>query len=68
LVEGAIPLIVVGAGIALWEQTPYLLWYAAQAIVGSWVYPMLISEPRPTRFFVACMDGSLTAIRYDSAE
>jgi beta-carotene hydroxylase len=41
LVEGAIPLIVVGAGIALWEQTPYLLWYAAQAIVGSWVYPML---------------------------
>jgi beta-carotene hydroxylase len=41
LVEGALPWLVIAAGIALWDQTPYILWYAAMAIVGSWVYPLL---------------------------
>ncbi len=41
LIEGAIPFGVVVLGAALWNHTPYVLWYAAQAIVGSWVYPLL---------------------------
>jgi beta-carotene hydroxylase len=41
LIEGALPLGVIGAGIGLWHITPYVLGYAAMAIVGSWVYPLL---------------------------
>ncbi|MEO8608256.1 MAG: fatty acid desaturase [Chloroflexota bacterium] len=41
LVEGVLPIIVVILGILVWNQTPYLLIYAALAIIGSWVYPLL---------------------------
>jgi fatty acid desaturase len=41
LVEGVLPFVVVGAGLLLWGQTPYVLLYAVMAIVGSWVYPLL---------------------------
>lgn len=41
LIEGAIPLMTIAIGILILQQTPYLLWYAAQAIIGSWVYPLL---------------------------
>ena len=34
------PLAIVG-GVLLWSATPALLVYAALAIVGSWVYPLL---------------------------
>lgn len=41
LIEAALPLSVVVAGILLWDSTPYVLLYAVLAIVGSWVYPLL---------------------------
>lgn len=41
VVEGLLPLIIVIMGLLLWESTPYVLLYAALAIVGSWVYPLL---------------------------
>ena len=41
LAEGLLPWGIVAAGVLLWPQTPYVLWYAALAIVGSWVYPLL---------------------------
>jgi beta-carotene hydroxylase len=41
LIEGALPLMVLSAGLLLWQRTPYVLLYAVLAIVGSWVYPLL---------------------------
>jgi beta-carotene hydroxylase len=41
VVEAAIPPLVFIAGIVLWKTTPAVLVYAVQAIVGSWVYPLL---------------------------
>ncbi len=41
LIEACIPPAVIAAGIGLWETTPAVLFYAAMAIVGSWVYPLL---------------------------
>jgi beta-carotene hydroxylase len=41
IAEGILPFIVIIAGIILWEQTPYILLYAAFATIGSWVYPLL---------------------------
>ncbi len=41
IVEVAILPTVVIAGILLWRTTPAVLVYAVQAIVGSWVYPLL---------------------------
>jgi beta-carotene hydroxylase len=41
VLEGAVPLIAVGSGVALWPVAPGVLVYAAMAIVGSWVYPLL---------------------------
>ncbi len=41
LVEGALPILAVIGGIGLWNTSPALLVYAAMAITGSWVYPML---------------------------
>jgi fatty acid desaturase len=41
LVEGAVPIAAVAGGILLWPVTPALLAYAAMAVVGSWVYPLL---------------------------
>src|SRR5262249_23062892 len=41
VVESALPIFVVITGITLWNQTQYVLLYAALAIVGSWVYPLL---------------------------
>lgn len=41
IIEGAIPLLTLPIGIALWETTPAVLWYWSMAIVGSWVYPLL---------------------------
>jgi beta-carotene hydroxylase len=37
LLEAAMPVLVVAAGIAV----PAVLWYAAMAVIGSWVYPLL---------------------------
>jgi beta-carotene hydroxylase len=39
--EASTPVLAVGGGIAVWSSTPYLLFYAGMAIVGSWVYPLL---------------------------
>jgi beta-carotene hydroxylase len=39
--EGAAPVLALAGGIALLPATPALLCYAALAIVGSWVYPLL---------------------------
>lgn len=39
--EGAAPLLVSAAGIALWPVTPAVLAYVVMAVVGSWVYPLL---------------------------
>jgi fatty acid desaturase len=41
LVEACLPFAVVAVGILLWPAAPALLVYAAMAIVGSWVYPLL---------------------------
>jgi beta-carotene hydroxylase len=41
IVEGLWPVAVVIAGALLWHTTPAILIYASQAIVGSWVYPLL---------------------------
>lgn len=41
LLEAAMPVLVIGAGIALLPLTPLPLWYAAMAVIGSWVYPLL---------------------------
>lgn len=41
LVEAAMPVLLLAAGIALLPVTPMLLWYVAMAVVGSWVYPLL---------------------------
>lgn len=41
LIEAALPWIIVVAGVLLWDRTPYILWYAGMAVVGSWVYPLL---------------------------
>jgi fatty acid desaturase len=41
VVEASGPVLVVAAGVALWPATPAVLVYAAMAIVGSWVYPLL---------------------------
>jgi beta-carotene hydroxylase len=41
LAEAAAPIIAVVGGVALWTRYPALLWYAAMAIIGSWVYPLL---------------------------
>jgi fatty acid desaturase len=41
LVEAAWALAVPAAGILLWLWTPAVLLYAALAVVGSWVYPLL---------------------------
>jgi fatty acid desaturase len=41
VVEALIPFAAIAAGILLWSRTPALLVYAALAIVGSWVYPLL---------------------------
>jgi beta-carotene hydroxylase len=42
LTEAAAPALVIAAGVALLPVTPLLLlWYAAMAVVGSWVYPLL---------------------------
>jgi beta-carotene hydroxylase len=39
--EALAPFVVVTAGILLWPVAPAVLIYAALAIVGSWVYPLL---------------------------
>jgi fatty acid desaturase len=39
--EGAMPFLVLGAGILLASRAPGMLAYAIMAIVGSWVYPLL---------------------------
>jgi len=41
LVELILPLMIVTCGVLLWPITPAILVYAVQAIVGSWVYPLL---------------------------
>lgn len=41
VVEASVPVLAVTGGLVLWSTTPYLLAYAAMAIVGSWVYPLL---------------------------
>ncbi len=41
LVEASAPVVSLAAGALLWPATPGLLLYAAMAIVGSWVYPLL---------------------------
>ncbi|NUT35771.1 MAG: fatty acid desaturase [Hamadaea sp.] len=41
LLEAAVPIAAVTAGILLWKVTPAVLVYAVMAIVGSWVYPLL---------------------------
>ena len=41
LIEGLLPWLTFVIGLAVWNTTPYLLWYVAMAIVGSWVYPLL---------------------------
>jgi fatty acid desaturase len=41
LAEAAMPVAAVIGGAALWPTTPALLLYAAMAIAGSWVYPLL---------------------------
>lgn len=41
LVEAGAPFVVLGGGVLLWPVTPGLLAYAALAVVGSWVYPLL---------------------------
>jgi fatty acid desaturase len=41
LAEAAGPAVVVALGFVLWPVTPWVLAYAAMAIVGSWVYPLL---------------------------
>ena len=41
VVEALMPWIAITAGVLLWRVTPYVLLYAALAIVGSWVYPLL---------------------------
>lgn len=39
--EASAPFLALTAGIALWPAAPGILVYAAMAIVGSWVYPLL---------------------------
>jgi fatty acid desaturase len=41
LAEACVQWGVIAAGALLWSVTPYVLLYAALAIVGSWVYPLL---------------------------
>jgi beta-carotene hydroxylase len=41
LAEASLPPAVLAAGALLWPTTPALLVYAAMAIAGSWVYPLL---------------------------
>ena len=41
LVEALMPPLAIVGGVLLWSATPALLVYAALAIVGSWVYPLL---------------------------
>jgi len=41
LVEALIPVTTVIVGVIVLPTTPAVLWYAAMAIVGSWVYPLL---------------------------
>jgi fatty acid desaturase len=41
LAEGLAPVAAIVGGVLLWPTTAYLLAYAAMAIVGSWVYPLL---------------------------
>jgi beta-carotene hydroxylase len=41
LAEGLAPFAAIVGGVLLWSATPYVLAYAAMAIVGSWVYPLL---------------------------
>ncbi len=41
IAEAAWAIGVLGTGVALWPVTPAVLVYAALAIVGSWVYPLL---------------------------
>src|SRR5258706_7048506 len=36
LIEGVLPMTVIIFGVLVWNQTPYLLLYAALAIIGSW--------------------------------
>lgn len=40
-IEGAFPTLGVLSGLLLWDRTPAVLIYVVQAIVGSWVYPLL---------------------------
>lgn len=40
-VEAAVPLLAIGLGLLLWPVVPGLAVYAAMAIAGSWVYPLL---------------------------
>jgi beta-carotene hydroxylase len=41
VIEGFIPIFAVAVGVILWQRSPTILVYAVQAIVGSWVYPLL---------------------------
>jgi beta-carotene hydroxylase len=41
VVEALMPPLAIVCGVLLWSATPALLVYAALAIVGSWVYPLL---------------------------
>ena len=41
IAEALVPPLVIAAGVLLWPITPALLLYAALAIAGSWVYPLL---------------------------
>lgn len=41
LIEALMPPLAIVGGLLLWSATPALLVYAALAIVGSWVYPLL---------------------------
>jgi beta-carotene hydroxylase len=41
IAEASAPVAAVVGGVLLWSTTPYLLFYAVMAIVGSWVYPLL---------------------------
>ncbi len=41
IIEGLAPFATIACGVLLWHVTPGVLLYAALAIVGSWVYPLL---------------------------
>lgn len=41
IAEASAPVLTLAAGVLLWSVTPAVLAYAAMAIVGSWVYPLL---------------------------